>query len=137
MPSASGSLTRFQGGAASSFDGMISIVVDKGKSLTIADNGIGLNDEDLKNTLGTIASSGTKAFLEQMEQSGEKSSSQSQLIGQFGVGFYSAFMVAERVEVLSKKSDSDKAFVGPAMANLDLPSAQQTSRIPVRRSHYS
>ena len=100
-----------QGAAAGSFDGMISIAVDKkAKRLTITDNGIGLNDEDLKNTLGTIASSGTKAFLEQMEQSGEKSNSQSQLIGQFGVGFYAAFMVAERVEVLSKKSDSDNAF---------------------------
>ena len=77
-----------QGAAAGSFEGMISIAVDKkAKRLTIADNGIGLNDEDLKNTLGSIASSGTKAFLEQMEQSGEKSKSQSQLIGQFGVGF--------------------------------------------------
>ena len=100
-----------QGAAAGSFEGMISIAVDKkAKRLTIADNGIGLNDVDLKNTLGTIASSGTKAFLEQMEQSGEKSNNQSQLIGQFGVGFYASFMVAERVEVLSKKSDSDKAF---------------------------
>ena len=100
-----------QGAAAGSFDGMISIAVDKkAKLLTITDNGIGLNGEDLKNTLGTIASSGTKAFLEQMEQSGEKSDSQSQLIGKFGVGFYAAFMVAERVEVLSKKSDSDKSF---------------------------
>ena len=100
-----------QGTAAGSFDGMVSIVANKkAKSLTITDNGIGMNDEDLKNTLGTIASSGTKAFLEQMEQSDKTSSSQSQLIGQFGVGFYSAFMVAERVEVLSKKLDSDKAF---------------------------
>ena len=100
-----------QGTAAGSFDGVVSIAANKkAKSLTISDNGIGLNDEDLKNTLGTIASSGTRAFLEQMEQSDKTSSSQSQLIGQFGVGFYSAFMVAERVEVLSKKLDSDKAF---------------------------
>ena len=100
-----------QGGAASSFDGLISIAVDKkAKRLTITDNGIGLNHDDLKNTLGSIASSGTKAFLEQIEQSNEKLKSQNQLIGQFGVGFYSAFMVAERVEVLSKKFDSDKAF---------------------------
>ena len=100
-----------QGTAAGSFDGMVSIAANKkAKSLTITDNGIGLNDEDLKNTLGTIASSGTRAFLEQMEQSDKTSSSQNQLIGQFGVGFYSAFMVAERVEVLSKKLDSDKAF---------------------------
>ena len=100
-----------QGEAAGSFDGLISIAVDKkSKSLSITDNGIGLNEADLKSTLGTIASSGTRAFLEQMEQSGDKSTSQSQLIGQFGVGFYAAFMVAERVEVLSKKSDSDSAF---------------------------
>ena len=100
-----------QGEAAGSFDGLISIAVDKkAKSLSITDNGIGLNEADLKSTLGTIASSGTKAFLEQMEQSGDKSTSQSQLIGQFGVGFYAAFMVAERVEVLSKKSGSDAAF---------------------------
>ena len=100
-----------QGEAAGSFDGLISIAVDKkAKSLSITDNGIGLNEADLKSTLGTIASSGTKAFLEQMEQSGDKSTSQSQLIGQFGVGFYAAFMVAERVEVLSKKSDSESAF---------------------------
>ena len=100
-----------KGGAAGSFDGLISIAVDKkAKRLTITDNGIGLSDEDLKNTLGSIASSGTKAFLEQMEQSDKKSKTHSQLIGQFGVGFYSAFMVAERVEVLSKKSDSDVAF---------------------------
>ena len=99
-----------QGEADGSFDGLISIAVDKkAKSLSITDNGIGLSEADLKNTLGTIASSGTKAFLEQMEQSGDKSTSQSQLIGQFGVGFYAAFMVAERVEVLSKRSDSDAA----------------------------
>ena len=56
-----------QGSATGSFDGIISIAVDKkAKSLTISDNGVGLNDEDLKNTLGSIASSGTKAFLEQM-----------------------------------------------------------------------
>ena len=104
-------LDSLQGEAAGSFDGLISIAVDKkAKSLSITDNGIGLNEADLKSTLGTIASSGTKAFLEQMEQSGDKSTSQSQLIGQFGVGFYAAFMVAERVEVLSKKSDSDSAF---------------------------
>ena len=100
-----------QGAAAGSFEGQISITVDKkAKRLTIEDNGIGLNDEDLKNTLGSIASSGTKAFVEQLEQSGEKSKSQSQLIGQFGVGFYAAFMVAERVEVLSRKLDSEKAY---------------------------
>ena len=100
-----------QGGASGSFDGAIEIAVDKkAKSITITDNGIGLDAEDLKNTLGTIASSGTKAFLEHMEKSDGDSASQSQLIGQFGVGFYAAFMVAERVEVVSKKLAINRAF---------------------------
>ena len=62
-----------QGSAAASFDGAISIAVDKkAKSITISDNGIGLDEEDLINNLGTIASSGTKAFLKHMEKSGDK-----------------------------------------------------------------
>ena len=97
--------------AAASFDGVISVTVDKkAKSVSISDNGVGLNEDDLKNTLGTIASSGTKAFLDEVEQNGGKIKSESQLIGQFGVGFYAAFMVAERVEVTSRKFDSNKAF---------------------------
>ena len=100
-----------QGEAAGSFDGVISIAVDKkAKSITISDNGIGLDADDLRETLGTIASSGTKAFLEQMDKAGDAAKTQSQLIGQFGVGFYAAFMVAERVEVVSKKATSDAAF---------------------------
>src|SRR6056300_1130920 len=100
-----------QGEAAGSFDGVISIAVDKkAKSITISDNGIGLDADDLKETLGTIASSGTKAFLEQMDKAGDAAKTQSQLIGQFGVGFYAAFMVAERVEVVSKKATSNEAF---------------------------
>ena len=100
-----------QGEAAGSFDGVISIAVDKkAKSITISDNGIGLDADDLKETLGTIASSGTKAFLEQMDKASDAAKTQSQLIGQFGVGFYAAFMVAERVEVVSKKATSDDAF---------------------------
>jgi molecular chaperone HtpG len=100
-----------QGEAAGSFDGVISIAVDKkAKSITISDNGIGLDADDLRETLGTIASSGTKAFLEQMDKAGDAAKTQSQLIGQFGVGFYAAFMVAERVEVASKKATSDDAF---------------------------
>ena len=100
-----------QGEAAGSFDGVISIAVDKkAKSITISDNGIGLDADDLKETLGTIASSGTKAFLEQMDKAGDAAKTQSQLIGQFGVGFYAAFMVAERVEVVSKKATRDEAF---------------------------
>jgi molecular chaperone HtpG len=100
-----------QSGASASFDGVISVTVDKkAKSISIADNGVGLDENDLKDTLGTIASSGTKAFLDQIEQSGDKVKSENQLIGQFGVGFYAAFMVAERVEVTSKKLGSERGY---------------------------
>lgn len=78
------------------------------KTLTISDNGIGMNKEDLINHLGTIAKSGTKSFLENLSGDAKKNS---QLIGQFGVGFYSAFMVASKIEVLSKKALDDKAYL--------------------------
>ena len=76
----------------------------KEKTLTIKDNGIGLNREDMMEALGTIARSGTKAFLESLQDEKKKADPSMNLIGQFGVGFYSAFMVADRVEVISKKS---------------------------------
>ncbi|EAH4571124.1 molecular chaperone HtpG [Campylobacter lari] len=78
------------------------------KTLTVSDNGIGMNKEDLINHLGTIAKSGTKSFLENLSGDAKKDS---QLIGQFGVGFYSAFMVASKIEVLSKKALDDKAYL--------------------------
>ncbi|MFT7860232.1 MAG: molecular chaperone HtpG [Sulfurimonas sp.] len=77
------------------------------KTLTIIDTGIGMNEEDLMNNLGTIAKSGTKAFLESL--SGDQKED-SQLIGQFGVGFYAAFMVAHKVEVTTKKAGEEKAY---------------------------
>jgi len=77
------------------------------RTLTISDTGIGMNESDLIDNLGTIAKSGTKAFLENLSGDNQKDS---QLIGQFGVGFYSAFMVADKVEVLSKKVNEDSAF---------------------------
>ncbi len=77
------------------------------KTLTIADTGIGMNEEDLVSHLGTIARSGTKNFLSQLSGDARKDSN---LIGQFGVGFYSAFMVADRVEVVSRKAGEDKAW---------------------------
>src|SRR5277367_4225738 len=77
------------------------------KTLTISDTGIGMNEEDLISHLGTIARSGTKNFLAQLSGDAKKDSN---LIGQFGVGFYSVFMVADKVEVLSRKAGEDKTF---------------------------
>jgi molecular chaperone HtpG len=77
------------------------------KTLTIADTGIGMNEEELAANLGTIARSGTKNFLSQLSGDARKDSN---LIGQFGVGFYSAFMVADKVEVVSRKAGQDQAW---------------------------
>src|ERR1019366_784166 len=77
------------------------------KTLTISDTGIGMDEDDLVSQLGTIARSGTKNFLSQLSGDAKKDSN---LIGQFGVGFYSAFMVADRVEVVSRKAGEDKAW---------------------------
>jgi molecular chaperone HtpG len=87
----------------------ITIIIDADKNcLTVEDNGIGMNREDLVQALGTIAHSGTKAFMDRIEsaQGGEGAT----LIGQFGVGFYSAFMVADRVDVLSRRAGTDEAW---------------------------
>ena len=86
----------------------IEIGVDpKTRMLTVTDNGIGMNHDDLVSNLGTIARSGTAAFVDDL--SGDVKDDLS-LIGQFGVGFYSAFMVAETVEVVSRKAGEDKAW---------------------------
>ncbi len=74
------------------------------KTLTIEDNGIGMDEKTLEKNLGTIAESGTLAFKK------ENAEKESELIGQFGVGFYSAFMVADKIEVYSKAYNSDEAF---------------------------
>ena len=78
----------------------------KTNTLKIADNGIGMNRDDLINHLGTIAKSGTADFVNNVKDNG----SNVDLIGQFGVGFYSAFMVASKVEILTKKAGEDKAW---------------------------
>ena len=83
----------------------IHITPDKeNKTLTISDNGIGMNEEELENNLGTIAKSGSSDFKENNEHK-----ENIDIIGKFGVGFYSAFMVANKVEVISKKYGTDKA----------------------------
>ena len=90
------------------FDPRIDLELDEEKkTLTVADTGIGMNEEDLASNLGTIARSGTKNFLSQLSGDAKKDSN---LIGQFGVGFYSAFMVADRVEVVSRKAGEDQAW---------------------------
>jgi molecular chaperone HtpG len=86
----------------------VTLTPDKpARTLTIADNGIGMNREELIDNLGTIARSGTAAFVNQLSGDARKDVS---LIGQFGVGFYSAFMVAERVEVLSRKAGESQGW---------------------------
>ena len=120
----------------------ITLVADaKAKTLTIRDNGIGLNADDLTSSLGTIARSGSKAFLEQVEQAksaepkGDKKTKDAafSLIGQFGVGFYSAFMVADKVEVISLKAGEGPRINGHLMDVQDIrlikPSAQMPAQI--------
>ena len=85
-------------------------VNSKENTIKISDNGIGMDEEDLINSLGTIARSGTKAFLEQFNKSKDEKKEDVNLIGQFGVGFYASFMVADKVEVLSKKAGTDKSW---------------------------
>lgn len=87
----------------------IALAVDeKAKTLTITDNGIGMDEDDLVNNLGTIAKSGTEQFFQQLTGDAKKDAS---LIGQFGVGFYSAFMVADKVEVRTRKAGETQGYL--------------------------
>jgi molecular chaperone HtpG len=88
----------------------ITVTLDEeGRSLTVEDNGIGMSRDEMIDALGTIASSGTRAFMERIEAA--KGGDGAQLIGQFGVGFYSCFMVADRVDVVSRRAGSLEAWL--------------------------
>ena len=87
----------------------IFLVPDKNShTLTISDNGIGMSRDEVVENIGTIAKSGTKAFLEQMAKAKSEGVSEKDLIGQFGVGFYSAFMVADKVTLVTRRAGSEK-----------------------------
>ena len=91
----------------------IFLVPDKDShTLTISDNGIGMNKDELIENIGTIAKSGTKAFLEQLKKAKEENAAvdDKEMIGQFGVGFYSAFMVAEKVTIVTRKAGEQQAW---------------------------
>ena len=107
------------------FDPRISLELDEEKQiLTIADTGIGMNEEELISHLGTIARSGTKNFLSQLSGDAKRDSN---LIGQFGVGFYSVFMVADNVEVVSRKAGEEKAWrwVSDGKTGFDIEAAER------------
>ena len=109
----------------------IRIVPDKAAgTLTVADTGIGIDRKERLANLGTVARSGTRAFLKGLAEAKEGAS----LIGQFGVGFYAAFMVADRIEVVSRRAGSADAWVwtssGGAGFELAPASAEQAGRVP-------
>jgi len=111
-----------------SFDPRIDIAFEEGDNptLTISDNGIGMNKQDLIDNLGTIARSGTKNFIDAFTGDEKKDSN---LIGQFGVGFYSCYMIADNVTVISKKAGEDEAFqwTSDGKSGFDIKKAERES----------
>ena len=119
------------------FDPRIDLELDEeNKTLRISDSGIGMNEEDLISHLGTIARSGTKNFLSQLSGDSRKDSN---LIGQFGVGFYSAFMVSDRVEVTSRKAGEDQAWrwVSDGTTGFDIEPAERSVAGTTVRLHFN
>jgi molecular chaperone HtpG len=111
-----------------SFDPRIDLELDEVQNiLTVSDNGIGMNEDDLVSHLGTIARSGTKNFLNNLSGDAKRDSN---LIGQFGVGFYSAFMVADRVEVVTRKAGEDQAWrwVSDGKSGFEIDTAERTQQ---------
>ncbi len=107
----------------------IHILIDRAKNLlTVRDNGIGMDREDLVANLGTIARSGTARFLEQMRGEPEQDLN---LIGQFGVGFYAAFMVADRVVVLSRKAGEERGWIWASDGRTGY-TVEEAERLPPR-----
>jgi len=101
---------------------------DKERTITLFDSGIGMSKDDAISNLGTIAKSGSKEFMEKLDETGANEDALTSIIGQFGVGFYSSFIVADKVEVLTKAdgqpgvswvSDGSGEFVVSDAANLD------------------
>src|SRR6478672_520724 len=108
----------------------IRLIPDKDAgTLTIADNGIGMERQELIDNLGTVARSGTRAFMSKLAEAKDGTG----LIGQFGVGFYSAFMVADRITVTSRRAGSDEAWAwsseGGAGFDIEPASAEQAARV--------
>lgn len=108
--------------------GELKIVItpdEKENTLTVSDNGIGMNKEDLINHIGTIAKSGTADFVNNVKDNGAAVD----LIGQFGVGFYSAFMVASKVEILTRKAGDEKAWkwVSDGLGGFEISEAERSS----------
>ena len=99
-------------------------------TLSIADTGIGMDRQELIDNLGTVARSGTRAFVDRLAQAADGAG----LIGQFGVGFYSAFMVADRIEVISRRAGASEAWVwrssGEAGFEITPATEQQAARVP-------
>jgi molecular chaperone HtpG len=90
------------------FEPSIKVIIDKeDKTIVVDDDGIGMDEKELEENLGTIARSGTRRFLDSLPKDAKKDSN---LIGQFGVGFYSAFMVADKIEVTSRRAGTEAAF---------------------------
>jgi molecular chaperone HtpG len=114
---------------------VIRLVPDKAAgTLTVADTGIGMDRQELLDNLGTVARSGTRAFLKGLAEAKAKEGEGASLIGQFGVGFYSAFMVADRIEVTSRRAGASEAWVwtssGGSGFELAPASAEQAGRVP-------